>query len=234
MRAALWVGTDLAAVSAEAGRRFTRAARAAVAARGRLAVALAGGSTPRLLYEWLVAAPGIDWGQTEVFFSDERCVPPEHPDSNYGMTRATLLRHVPARVHRVRGELDPAAAAAAYAGDLVQTLGPQPAFDLLLLGLGTDGHTASLFPGSPALAVTDQLAVAAPGPGSSRVTLTVPVLRAAAETLVLVAGAGKAAILRQALYDATSDLPIQRVITPGLTFLADRAAVQQCHEEGAP
>ena len=121
--------------------------------RGQFSVALAGGSTPRAAYA-LLAAEEVDWSRVHVFWGDERCVPPDHPDSNYRLAREALLDHVslPAgNVHRMRGEMEPEAAAQAYAAELRAFFGTQwPSFDLVLLGMGNDGHIASLFPGSAA------------------------------------------------------------------------------------
>jgi len=232
MRAELWVGADPEAVAGEAARRFVQVAAGAVAAHGRFSVGLAGGSTPRRLYELLAAgAAAVDWARTTVFFSDERCVPPDHPDSNYRMAQAALLAQVPATVHRVQGEAPPEAAAAAYAAEI-----GWGALDLLLLGMGADGHTASLFPGSPALQEQERPAVAvwAAHLNMWRVTLTLPALNRARQVLVLVTGAEKAAMLQRALAEPAADLPIQRVAPAGsLAFLVDRAAAQLLRPEGS-
>jgi len=194
---------------------LARAARAEIVRRGsdaikehgRFTLALCGGSTPRLLYRQL-EREDLDWSKVELFFGDERCVPPEHADSNYRMAREAFLDRVAlpaANVHRIRGELDPDPAAAQYEGELARIFalapGELPRFDLVLLGLGTDGHTASLFPGTPALEERERLVVAnrlgADGSGTDgpdRVTLTYPVLNAASAVLFLVAGEGKASV----------------------------------------
>jgi 6-phosphogluconate dehydrogenase len=178
-----------------AAERVVAQARHAIAHRGRFLLALSGGSTPRPLYELLASRPfatRIDWPRLHVFWGDERCVPPDQPGSNYRMAREALLDHVPlppANVHRIRGEDDPAQAAAAYE-ELLGTffgsreISPEVSFDLVLLGMGADGHTASLFPGSAAVRDTDRWVVASPGPqpGSWRVSLT-PVLLNAAENV---------------------------------------------------
>ena len=136
---------------------FVAQAAQAIAAHGRFVVALAGGSTPRATYSLLASsefAAQVDWLRVHVLWGDERCVPPNHRDSNYRLAREALLNRVPipnANVHRIRGELPPAQAAATYESELETTLGADGRFDLILLGLGTDGHTASLFPGTPAL-----------------------------------------------------------------------------------
>lgn len=171
------------------------AVAAALDARAAAHVALAGGSTPRRAYEALAGRLG-DGAGLSLWFGDERAVRAGDPDSNFRMVSETLLADgaLPgARVHRVRGELGARAAARGYALELAQGL-PDGRLDLALLGLGEDGHTASLFPGHPALDA-DALAVAvldAPKPPPERVTLTLPVLRAARSRLVLATGAGKA------------------------------------------
>ncbi len=204
---------DAGALARAAAEAFTAAALESVAARGRFTVALSGGSTPRALYR-LLADPGesfrarVPWERVHVFFGDERPVPPDHPDSNYRMAREALLGHVPAAsVHRLRGEAPVAAAAAAeYQAELARFFavpeeGAPPALDLVLLGLGADGHTASLFPGSDALGERRRW-VTAPFVrrlGSHRLTLTLPVLDRAREALFLVAGADKAEAVARVL-----------------------------------
>lgn len=175
---------------------------AAVAQRGSCALALSGGHTPRPVYEALATAPpagSVDWGRVDVYFADERGVPPEHPDSNYRMAAEALLERVPlvrARVHRMPADRpDRDAAAREY-----ERLLPA-ALDLLLLGMGPDGHTASLFPGSPALEERGRLVVPAesPFPPVPRLTITPPVIARARRVAVLVAGAEKAAMVARAL-----------------------------------
>lgn len=162
-------------------------------------VALSGGSTPPPVYRRLARIPGLPWEAVEVFFGDERCVPPDHPESNYRMARESLLSRVPVageRIHRMPGDNpDREAAAADYAVLLPPRLG------LLHLGLGADGHTASLFPRAPALDVTDRAVVPVRGPASprQRLTITPPVIRKAAETVVLVTGEEKAEAVRRAI-----------------------------------
>ena len=174
--------------------------------RGRFAVALAGGSTPKTTYEILARdySGRIDWSRTHVFFGDERTVPPDHEDSNYRMAREALLDHVPVGgVHRMRGELPPDEAAEACEEELRDFFGSVelPRFDLILLGVGGDGHTASLFPETSALEVHDRWVVANPvlKLDTTRITLTVPVLNAARAVCFLVAGEGKAEALKEIL-----------------------------------
>ncbi|OIO98460.1 MAG: 6-phosphogluconolactonase [Anaerolineae bacterium CG2_30_64_16] len=234
---------DPDALAQEAGRRFIASASAAISASGQFNVVLAGGSTPAGLYRLLAQAPcrdKVDWSRTFVYFGDERCVPPDHPDSNYRMARETLLDHVPlpsANIFRMPGELDPVAAAAIYAAVLRQDfrthgLG-RPRFDLILLGMGADGHTASLFPGMPALGERWRLvtATAVPAdvhPAVPRITLTLPVLNAGREVLFLGAGANKAEAVRAVLAGPkpAEPLPARRVRprTGTLTWLLDEAA----------
>lgn len=164
-------------------------------------IALSGGSTPRRMHQLLAATPDVQWEHVHVYFGDERTVGPEDAQSNYRMACDTLLDLVPippVNVHRMRGEDDPTAAARAYADELWASFGRHhgewPRFDLVILGMGADGHTASLFPGTDALQERDELVVstAVPQLDTVRITLTYPVLNAAAAVLFLAAGADKA------------------------------------------
>lgn len=237
MRGTLVVCTELESLSHEAARRFV----AAVEARGQrpFRVALAGGSTPRRLYELLASQEfrsRIPWEQMHFFWSDERLVPHDHPDSNYRMAWDSLLKHVPARgqnLHPVRAQSSAEEAARAYEQELRSHFGQWrglPAFDLILLGLGADGHTASLFPQAPALAETQRLVVAhnPGGAAAARVTFTLPLLNHAQRVFFLVAGESKAAALRQAV-EATGPLPAQRVSPQRaeLLWLVDAAAASR-------
>lgn len=230
---------DAAEVAREAAAEFARAAAAACTSRGAFRVALSGGTTPRATYEMLADERGpwrtsVPWEKLHVFFGDERQVSPDSPLSNCAMARETLLRHVPIprdQVHRIRGENpDPDRAAEEYEEILRDQfrLGPgeRPRFDLLLLGMGEDGHTASLFPGSKEIDEKERLAIAtrAPVEPRGRISLTLPVLNAAAEAMVLVTGASKAAAF--ARVRAGADLPAARLRPDNGTFLwlADRAA----------
>ena len=217
-----------------AARDFAARAAEAVEERGRFAVVLAGGSTPKAAYEILARdfAETVDWGRVHVFFGDERSVPPDHEDSNYRMAREALLDHVPVGgVHRMRGELTPDEAAASYEDELRGFFGAEefPRFDLILLGIGGDGHTASLFPETSALEVTNRLAVANPVPklGTTRITLTAPVLNAAGAVNFLVAGEGKAEALKEILEgDVDPRRYPAKLVGPrgGLAWMVDRAA----------
>lgn len=219
---------DREAVSRAAADRFVELARSTA----RFTVALSGGSTPHRLFEALAAPPFRDqvpWSQVHLFWGDERCVPPHHADSNYGMAREALLDHIsiPAmNVHRIRGELSPEQAAALYEAELKNLLGAGGQFDLVLLGMGTDGHTASLFPGSEALEERERTAIPtyAEHLGSWRVTLTLPALNRARHVLFLVSGASKAPAWQQ--IQAGEPLPAG-LIRPSqgeLTWLLDRDA----------
>ncbi|BDG10032.1 6-phosphogluconolactonase [Anaeromyxobacter paludicola] len=227
---------DAEAVARAAAEELVLAAARAVAARGAFTLALAGGTTPRRLYALLAAEPfrgRVPWDRTQVFFGDERPVPPDHPDSNYRMAREALLDHVPvAGVHRIRGE-DPAAAER-YEEELrrwfgIPPGGAPPRLDLALLGLGADGHTASLFPGSLALDERVRWVVSpfVARLGSRRTTLTLPVLDRARAVIFLVSGGEKAPALARALAPAPGDepLPAARVQPAGgALWIADHAA----------
>jgi 6-phosphogluconolactonase len=205
----LLVLADAEAVARAAAERFREAALDALRRRGRFVAVLAGGSTPRLLYRQLAAdsgRPPLPWASTVVLFGDERAVGPDHADSNYRMARESLLDHVgvPARqVHRMRGEAGDLHGAAAEYEALVRGLFPAdggPRFDLLLLGVGEDGHTASLFPGSSALDERQRWVVAhhVPRLGAWRITLTLPALCAARRILFLASGEAKSRAVAEA------------------------------------
>jgi 6-phosphogluconolactonase len=227
---------EAASLARAAAERFVSLAREAIQARGRFIVALSGGSTPRPLYALLATkgfAARIDWPRVEVFWGDERAVPPDHPASNYRMACEALLDQVPllsANVHRIRGELPPHQAAAAYQMELEAVLGNDGRFDLILLGLGADGHTASLFPGTPALEERDRpvVAVYVEQLQAWRITLTLPVINAARQVLFLVSGAEKAAAL--ARVRAGEPLPAA-LVQPSrgrLAWLVDFEASSAC------
>ena len=201
----------------------SRLSAESVTERGRFAIALAGGSTPAALYALLASPPlseEIDWSRWRVFWGDERCVPPDHPDSNYGMAKRTLLDHVPippSQVHRMAGEDDPQRAADAYAATLAEALAPDGRLDLALLGIGDDGHTASLFPGTAALSETERSVVAnwVPHLDAHRITLTLPTLNRARHVAVLATGADKADAVRRALAPRADDAtPPIALVTP--------------------
>lgn len=225
-------------VAREAADMFVGIVAGVLADRAVARVALAGGSTPKAMYR-VLASPAlrerVDWRRVEIFFGDERCVPPDHADSNYRMAREALLDHVPLgadRVHRIAGERPPAEAAAQYQQKLLRLDDP-PRLDLVLLGMGPDGHTASLFPGTPVLAETRALAAAVyvDKLESWRVTLTAPVLSAAGHVLVTTVGAEKAAALATALAGPPGAVPIQLVRAIDQRWLVDRAAAQKWREQ---
>lgn len=240
---------DKGALMLAAAERIVALAAQAIAERGRFMWALAGGSTPKQLYELLATAEyasRIDWSRVQLFWGDERCVGPEHPQSNYRMARLSLLdvANPPAsNLHRMQGELEPAVAAAAYELELRRAFGEATApgvarFDLILLGMGSDGHTASLFPGGDALqeqqrwvsvSHTEELAK---GTIATRLTLTLPVLNAARNVLFLVAGADKAARLAEVCSGQHPGAPFPaELVVPeaGSQWLVDNLAAAQLY-----
>ena len=194
---------------------------AAIARSGRFTLCLAGGNTPRAAYERLAQpkyAQRVEWDRVHAVWGDERCVPPDDPRSNYGMAYEALLGRVPvppAQVHRVRGEDDPDAAAVAYEHELRHLLGDEGHLDLVLLGLGTDGHTASLFPDHESLMELKRWVVPTSSPDGStkRVTLTPVVMNAAANVTFVVSGADKAERVHDVLGGgyAPDGLPAQAI-----------------------
>jgi 6-phosphogluconolactonase len=236
------VAPDAAALAARAARYFVEQAERAVAARGRARIAISGGSTPKAAFA-LLADPAqpwrarMPWSKLDLWWVDERCVPPDNPDSNYRMTRQAMLDHVPleaAQIHRMEGELEPEAAAARYEAELRNSFRLEgaelPRFDAVALGMGPDGHTASLFPHTEALHELGRLAVAnhVQNKDAWRVTLTWPVINRGAEVFFLIGGSDKAQILKE-VFTGPRDperLPSQ-LIRPAsgiLTLLLDRAA----------
>lgn len=228
---------NLVELSHKSAEQFSRLARESVEVSGRLTVAFSGGSTPKHLYS-LLASPDyknrIPWNNVELFWGDERCVPPDHPESNFRMTQEALLSNIEipaANIHRMRGERQPQAAAAEYEKELQKLFGLDsgglPRFDLILLGIGEDGHTASLFPRSDALNETKHLVIApfVEKLNSYRLTLTLPVLNNAAEVWFLVTGASKAAALKE-IFSGSSDVPAAKVqpVNGKLTWFITRDA----------
>lgn len=219
--------------------QFAARAAEAIAARGRFTVALAGGSTPRAAYLLLATdafARRVDWARVQVLWGDERCVPPDDPRTNYRMAPEALLDRVPippGNIHRIHGEDDPPRAAAAYERLLRDLLSDDQGLDLILLRLGDDGHTASLFPDQTAVretarwVVADYVAAAA----MWRITLTPVVINAARDVSFIVSGAAKAGRLREVIKGpfAPQSLPAQSVDpAPGrLTWLVDEAPASQ-------
>lgn len=202
--------------------------RARAARPGRVSLALSGGLTPRGLYE-LLATPEfsarIPWPEVEIYWTDERCVAPAHPDSNYGLAERCLLSKVPveeANVHRIRGELGPVRGASDYEAAL-RRLGR--GCDVVLLGAGEDGHTASLFPGTTALEEKNDWAAANDTPNGPRVTMTLPFLNLSGDILVLASGAAKSNVVAAAARGSEELYPVQRLraARPAL-WLVDREA----------
>jgi len=235
----LRIFTEYDALSAAAAEIFVRTSVDAIEARGRFLVALSGGSTPSGLYRKLAGEPHrdqIDWQKTLVFWGDERCVPPEDEGSNYFQANESLLSRVPIpreNILRVKGELVPYEASKAYEQTLNEFAAPDldwPRFDLVLLGMGEDGHTASLFPGSQVNVTSPTLAVSADYQGrpAARVTLTPVVFNSVRKILFLVTGENKASTVSQVLNGAPmlEQLPAQRIRpTDGqVIWLIDEAA----------
>jgi 6-phosphogluconolactonase len=202
---------DADELARKAAEQFVSLAGAAIARSGRFTVALSGGSTPRALYLLLGSADyreRIDWRRVHLFWGDERCVPPDHAESNYRMVQEALLPRVsipPENIHRMAGEKEPRVAANEYEEELRRFFalapGQVPRFDLILLGLGEDGHTASLFPGGEALNQNERLVATAyvERLRAHRLTLTLPVINAAAQVTFLIAGQSKRAIVNEIL-----------------------------------
>lgn len=215
---------------------FLQDANDAIRERGAFFVALAGGSTPKAAYTLLAQEPrrgGLDWNHVFVYFGDERCVGPDDVDSNYRMAREAFLHSVgipDKNVHRMRGEDEPAQAARDYAAMLIETMGDNPRFDLIMLGMGPDGHTASLFPGTDPLTDDDRLvrAVFVQKLGVHRITLTPHVINNARHVLISTEGLPKAPALyavREGPYDPQIH-PVQ-IVSPHegrLTWCIDKAA----------
>jgi 6-phosphogluconolactonase len=238
--AALRIFAGLAAATDAALELVLSAAAEAVAERDSFSIALSGGNTPADLYRRLAAPPAVErvrWPAVQVFFGDERCVPPGDPESNYGMVRRTLLAGAPVpaeNVHRMAGELPPGVAAAMYEDELRNAFrlphDALPRFDLILLGMGPDGHTASLFPHTAALVERQRIVVAnrVPQLNTDRLTLTLSVLNHARQVMFLVAGGDKADALAAVLEGppAPERYPAQSVRpTDGdLIWLVDEAA----------
>jgi 6-phosphogluconolactonase len=205
------------------------ASRLGAAAEAGGHIALTGGSTPGVAYE-RVAAMGVDWSRSVLWFGDDRAVPPDDERSNYKLARETLLDHVDATVHRIEGERGFDEAASSYEDLLrAEVGGDVPALDLVLLGLGSDGHCGSIFPGKPAMEVRDRAVVGVPEAGLDpfvpRVTMTLPVFNAAREVLFMVTGEGKAdAVARAFGGEPREDTPASYVRPPKLTVLLDPPA----------
>lgn len=229
---------DPAQVAKDASARMTRGLRGAIARIGRGTIALSGGNTPRDAYAHLARESGIDWRKVDVFWVDERAVAPTDDRSNYRWAKATLLDAAgiaPERVHRMPADArDPEAAAREYDKEIRKhvELGPEglPAFDVVVLGVGEDGHTASLFPGEPTVDVTDRLVATVPAKGAreARMTVTVPVIEHARNLLILATGAAKRPALERvwALQGDVHQTParVVRGCRGAVTWIIDKAA----------
>ena len=229
---------DAEAVARGAAERFVELGQAAIDARGCFSVGLAGGSTPKRTYELLASEAyreQLNWSKVHIFFGDERCVPPDHSESNYRMANEALISRVsipPPNVHRINGLGDAVANASLYEDELRTFFNPAswPRFDLVLLGMGDDGHTASLFPGTKALAERQAWVVAnwVEKFGAFRITLTAPAINHAANIAFLVTGATKAERLLEVLRGALDPekLPSQLIqpLDGSLFWLVDKAA----------
>jgi 6-phosphogluconolactonase len=230
---------DAAQAAREASARMAKALREAIRDRGSATMALSGGSSPFEAYR-LLAQESFDWTKIQIYWVDERAVPPDHGRSNFGAAKRALLDNItipPDNVHRMRGEAsDLGIAASDYEATLRDTikqkLGGLPSLDLVVLGVGDDGHTASLFPGEPTVHVTDRLVAAVPAKPSAereaRLTLTTPVLENARATVILVLGASKHAPLER-IWSTSGDVNetpgrIIRSFRGAITWVIDRAA----------
>lgn len=236
MKAEQKILPDATSLITAAAEHFVSTARSAIAKRGVFYVALAGGSTPKGLYEKLATSPyieQIDWARVHLFFGDERCVPATHDDSNFKMARQAMIDLIPIpaeNVHRMPTESGDAADVAVRYADTMKTVMDGAPFDLVLLGLGPDGHIASLFPETPALEVTDTLTASlyVEKFDSWRVTITYPVINAARQVIVFIAGEAKAAIVKDITSDAVSGLPVQRLAPENdYYWFMDKAAAGQ-------
>ncbi len=227
---------DADALARAAAELFVSLAAEAIATRGRFTVALSGGSTPKAMHTHLRGLT-VDWARAQIFWSDERCVSPDHEHSNYRMARETLLDHIPIppeNIHRIRGEHAPEQAAMDYENELHTTFRDVPPhLDLIFLGLGDDGHTASIFPAASAVQEQTRWVVAQehsfpPPPLVTRITFTPPLINAAVSVVFLVAGTSKAERLKQVLHGPYQPevLPAQMVKpTSGkLMWLVDKVA----------
>ena len=242
------VAPTSAAVASLAAEFFTRSISDAVAARGRARVAVSGGSTPKAMFALLADTSQpffsrVPWDALDLFWVDERCVPPDDAESNYRMTSEQMLSKVPLaddRIHRMEGELEPEVAAARYETVLRNTFklegAETPTFDLILLGVGDDGHTASLFPHTKALNEMSRLVVAnhVPQKDTWRLTLTWPVINQAREVAFLIEGAAKAQVLHDVFlgsYDPeTKPSQLIRPASGKLSLLLDAASASKLPE----
>jgi 6-phosphogluconolactonase len=235
---------DIDTISREAANYTMRVAREAIAKRGKFTFALSGGTTPGKMYSLLTSEPyrsQIDWSAVHFFWSDERCVPPDDPQSNFYLAQGTLLSKLqlrPDQIHRMPADRsDRAKASADYEAEIRKVVGGEPpAFDLLQLGMGPEAHTASLFPHQPSLREERRLImpVSVPKPPPDRLTFTPPLLRAARHILFLATGADKAEALHEVLEGADNpeEYPTQGIVRQAkgeVVWMVDTAIAQQIH-----
>jgi 6-phosphogluconolactonase len=236
------VSPDTAALAAATAALFTESAKKAVEARGVARIAVSGGSTPKIVFRMLAdpAQPflqAVPWDRLQLYWVDERCVPPDHVESNYRMTNEAMLSKIPlpaANIHRMEGELDPEEAASKYESEIRNTFklegAETPVFDLVLLGMGPDGHTASLFPHTEGLHEMARIVIPnhVPQKDAWRVTLTWPVITAGREVAFLIEGKEKEAMVKQVFtgpYDPeTTPAQLIRPASGVLTLMMDVAA----------
>ena len=248
MRGRLQVFESAAALQHAAAEKIIAILNEEIAARGVASLALSGGATPRGVYELLGSEPfrgRIDWKKLHIFWGDERCVGPTMPESNFRMAKEALLRNIailPQDVHRIRGEIRPQDAARESELDIRRFFGLKegefPRFTLVLLGLGEDGHTASLFPDTAVLGEKQRIVsdVYVDKLSASRVTLTAPAINHAAAVLFLVAGRSKAGILRNVLEEGEDRFPVQLIqpLSGQLFWFVDRDAASQLSKAEIP
>ncbi len=240
MGRAIHIFNNAEAVSRAAAELVVLAANQAIEARGLFNIALSGGSTPKRLYQHLASDAykrQIDWQKVHIYFGDERNVPPEHPESNYRMAREAFLDQLPIpeqQIHRMQGEREDLEKAAAEYAELLKALPTHnglPQFDLILLGMGDDGHTASLFPGTVALNEKSKMVIAQTVPqlNTRRITLSYPLINNARQVMLLVAGESKASRLEEVLVSAPEGrYPVQGIKPKGiLNWLLDRSAASK-------
>ncbi len=236
------VYSDAASLTHAAAERIATSAESAMVARGHFSIALSGGNTPRALFQLLASdeyLTRIDWDHVYFFWSDERCLPPDDQESNFHMARETMLNHVPVpmgNIFRIRGEIDPTQAADDYERELRAFFAhrgePQPRFDIILLGMGDDAHTASLFPNTAPIDETERWVVAHYVEKVSmwRITMTPPALNAAALVLFLVTGEKKAQPLADVMGETQRphELPAQVVqpVKGSVVWMVDSAAAK--------
>ncbi|SRR5258707_10617591 len=236
---------DIDTISREAATYTVRVAREAIAKRGKFTFALSGGTTPGKMYALLVSEPyrsQVNWSAVHFFWSDERCVAPNDPQSNYYLAQQSLLSKLdlrPEQIHRAPAEqADRAQAAANYEAEIRRVLGDEPAFDLIQLGMGPEAHTASLFPHQPSLREQTRLIlpVNVPKPPPDRLTFTPPLLTAARHLLFLATGADKAEALHEVLEGADNpeEYPTQGIVRQArgeVVWMVDTSIAQQIHAQ---